>query len=238
MKILKLLFVTIFSLVLFSCNSGEKNGHKEPVGIMPTEDHICLDPPVCLMQIGLVPMDGITEKQISTLEEKLKKNLYAIQNKDSGIEDFPYYYEISVLPHENSPETCLNEAKTRFRATKLVDYLKIKYGDSIKYGYYIIGVTNKDISTSVHGKDDYGILGLSYKPGDVSVISTYRLKNIADLWKLAVHEYGHGKFKMDHCPRKDPYCLMKDAEGKNPNFGIKKTFCDSCMNKYAALLDF
>lgn len=39
-----------------------------------------------------------------------------------------------------------------------------------------IGLTHRDISTSIHGQYNYGIMGLSFRPGDACVVSTFRLK--------------------------------------------------------------
>ena len=55
-----------------------------------------------------------------------------------------------------------------------------------KPGTVTIGLTHRDISTSIHGQYNYGIMGLSFRPGDACVVSTFRLKRKDDLWKVTI----------------------------------------------------
>lgn len=91
----------------------------------------------------------------------------------------------------------------------------------------IIGLTDKDISTSIHGQEDCGILGLTYVGRSNSVISTYRVKDKSQFWKVVLHEFGHGYLGLHHCPNNDKSCFMVDAQGK-PNLAPQRHFCDSC----------
>ena len=94
-------------------------------------------------------------------------------------------------------------------------------------GNITIGITDKDISSSMHGVDDWGVMGLSYIPGRACVISSFRLKknNLSDqLFKVAIHELGHAQ-GLDHCANKT--CFMRDAEGKNTT-DQEKQFCPKC----------
>lgn len=74
-------------------------------------------------------------------------------------------------------------------------------------------------------------MGLSFMPnGKASIISTYRLRNKKDdLWKLAVHEFGHGYLNLPHCPQDIDSCLMQDAKHGNPHFELKTAFCEACF---------
>ena len=63
------------------------------------------------------------------------------------------------------------------------------------------------------------------------MISTYRMKKKKDLWKLAMHEFGHGYFGLSHCPNDDASCIMADAKGGNPHFELKDTLCSVCYEK-------
>lgn len=188
--------------------------------------------------IFLVPLDGISEKQILQLKSELEKNFF--DKEDT-------HFLVDTLGHRDSPKECLNKSKTRLWAKSMVPFLKTNYLDVAeakakenakmsgkKYkDLYIIGVTNKDISTDFPGKEDFGIMGLSYKPnGIASIISTYRLRNKKeDLWKLAVHEFGHGYYNLPHCTQDIDTCLMQDAKHGNPHFELKEVFCDNCKNK-------
>ena len=207
-----------------SCNKDNAQDSNELI--------CCCDAPK-LATIYLVPMDGMKDEEVQKLQETLEEKLISLQKEKMAVPDWPYEYQIKVLNHEKSPDTCLNNIKSRYRATKLIGFLKEKHAEKLDVGSYIIGITNKDLSTSIHDKDDYGILGLSYKPGNTSIISTFRLKNKKDLWKLALHEYCHGFFSMGHCPNKDRKCIMKDAEGGNPHFELKEILCKTCLAEFS-----
>lgn len=195
--------------------------------------------------VFLVPLDGISEKQILQLKSELEKNFFEKEDM---------HFIIDTLGHRNSPKECLNKAKTRLWAKSMVEFLKTNYSDMAeskakenaklsgkKYkDWYIIGVTNRDISTDFPGKDDYGIMGLSFMPnGKASIISTYRLRNKKDdLWKLAVHEFGHGYYNLQHCNQDIDTCLMQDAKHGNPYFEIKEAFCQHCKDKTETIFKF
>ncbi len=216
-----LMSILILSLLLSSCKKSIINGE---------EDVFEHGPPV--ITVFLVPMDGMSAKEMNQLKE-----------------DFQTYftdklwepYIVELLEPMATPDSCRNDAKTRLRADKMLRTLHDKYSDIAKkkakekdskhWAYHIVGVTNKDISTTVHGKADYGVLGLSFlgqNYGDASVVSTYRLKRKKDLWKLTAHEFCHGFYGCPHCKNDDPHCLMADAKGGNPHFEIKESLCLDC----------
>lgn len=78
----------------------------------------------------------------------------------------------------------------------------------------------------IHGHYNYGIMGLSYRPGDACVVSMYRLKRKDDLWKVTMHEFLHSR-GLPHCKKDNPKCLMQDAHGKN-TFNMKHGLCEGC----------
>ena len=183
--------------------------------------------------VCFVPLDDISSSQMENLKKEFKENF-----SDKREEVF----FVESLEHFNTPDSCINKKYHRFEAGTMLKFLGNQFGqaasqiagENSKNGtsvYHIIGVTNKDISTPVHGKENYGILGLSTYGGKISVISTYRLKNKKDLWKLAMHEFGHGYYSLRHCPNDDPSCIMADAKGKNPHFELKDTLCSTCYEK-------
>lgn len=195
--------------------------------------------------VFLVPLDGVSEKQMLQLKSDLEKNFF---DKEEN------RFIIDTLGHQNSPKECLNKAKTRLWAKSMVNFLKSQYSEAaeskakenaklrdMKYkDWYVIGVTNRDISTDFPGKEDYGIMGLSFRPnGKASIISTYRLRNKKDdLWKLAVHEFGHGYYNLPHCQQDIDTCLMQDAKHGNPHYELKEAFCFECKNITNSFFNF
>lgn len=113
--------------------------------------------------------------------------------------------------------------RNRFRADSIIKNLKTKIGqDSV-----IVGLSNKDISTTKGNIRDWGIMGLGYHPGKACVVSDFRLseKNKKEqFYKVVLHELGHTE-GLPHCKIKD--CLMRDAEGGNP-IDQEKDFCRDC----------
>ncbi|MCH5223214.1 MAG: hypothetical protein J1E82_04170 [Muribaculaceae bacterium] len=233
-KIFKLLLGFMISLsisgFLFSCNNTSLN--RENHGTEINNDRLQSS-----LTVFLIPLDGIKIDRVN----KLKKEF---ENKYQELFEKPCLVE--VLDPWNIPDSCFSRKFNRYLAPKMIGSLKSQFKDTaqkrakenapsdwekyfgIGYDYYIIGVTDKDISTAIHGRENFGILGLSTYGGDTSVISTYRLKREQDLWKLAIHEFGHGFFNLRHCPVDDVNCIMADAKGKNPHFELKEDFCDNC----------
>ena len=177
-------------------------------------------------------MDGVSVAEINKLKTDFEKNFCGRCTEP---------YKVEVLEHMVTPDSCYNGIRSRFRAEKMIRALSDKYTQtamkkaeancSESWEYHIIGVTNKDISASVHNNKDYGVLGLSFmgsKLCNSSVVSTYRLKRKKDLWKLTVHELCHGLYNCPHCKRNDPHCLMADAKGGNPHFELKDSLCNEC----------
>ena len=171
------------------------------------------------IRINIQPLDGVkyVAKDVEKFTEQYLKSI--------GIKN----YKVKVLQHKNSPDSTLNRARTRYRASKLMNFLH----DGTPNKVFTIGITDKDISTTIHGADDYGILGLSslgYKKR-ACITSTYRLKHKSDLWKLMAHEFTHGFFSQGHCKRDDVHCIMQDAKGKSPKFEIKEKVCSICQSE-------
>jgi len=119
--------------------------------------------------------------------------------------------------------TAYYSARDRYRADSLIRYLgRSATGDTI-----VIGLTNKDISTTKGNIQDWGIMGLGDNPGRACVVSTFRLSasdRDGQLYKVAVHELGH-TMGLQHC--KDTTCYMRDAEGEN-HLDEEKDFCPDC----------
>ena len=134
-----------------------------------------------------------------------------------------------VLPEIELPTSSFYSPRKRYIADNILVFLKDKKNASFKK---IIGVTNKDISTSKDGKKNWGIMGLAYCPGEPCIISSFRVlptiknkKQLIDrMTVLALHELGH-TFSLPHCENDN--CIMVDAEGKM-KLGYTKTYCSAC----------
>lgn len=126
-----------------------------------------------------------------------------------------YAVEVKTLGRVDLPKSAYYPKRGRYRAEKLLDFLKPRLPAG---GSRILGLTGVDISTTKGKIDDWGILGLATIDGAACVLSSFRCKRQAKnaeharirLGKVAVHEIGH-TFGLDHCPNRG--CLMEDGGG-------------------------
>ena len=168
-------------------------------------------------RILIQPYGDFSKERAQSVAKELEKSL-ATYVKDLALT------EVQVLPGKPLTEDLMNDAKTRYRASKILDKqasFKSQNDDMI------IGLTDCDISTDAHGYDDWGILGLSYMGYSNCVISTFRVKDKSQFWKVVLHEFGHAYLGLDHCPNNDPQCFMVDCNGK-PDLARERYLCDTC----------
>lgn len=132
------------------------------------------------------------------------------------------YTDVRINPAIPFPKKSWNTTKTRRRADYLIRFLNQK----AKAGELLIGLTNKDISTTKNGKQDWGVFGLGFMPGKSCIASSFRLKGNKQekLFKVAIHELGHTQ-GLPHCPVKN--CFMRDAKGKDI-LEEETNFCSNC----------
>lgn len=155
----------------------------------------------------LQPFDGTSSSEIKTLYDKLK-----IINPRTILK-----------PAIPLPISAFYAPRNRYRADSLINYL----GRSGNTDTVIIGLTDKDASTTKGTMRDWGVMGLGFQPGNACVVSTFRLnknKLSEQLYKLSLHELAHTQ-GLPHC--NNPTCLMRDAEGGN-HLDEETGFCSIC----------
>lgn len=158
--------------------------------------------------IVIQPFYGFPDSSVTLITNELKKNYKGCVMVNKAIQ---------------LPKSAFNVNRTRYRADSLINYLsKIAPKESV-----ILGLTNKDISTTKGKYPDWGVMGLGFCPGNSCIVSSYRLKGPTKsekLFKVVIHELGHTK-GLNHCP--DETCIMTDAKGKD-RLDHKTDFCTKC----------
>lgn len=167
------------------------------------------EPDYSEINIAIQPFENSNELYVDSISSALNR-IYSIDPVVLNAIDFP---ENCSIKYYNT---------YRYRADKLIAYLKHTKPDSIDY---VIGFTMKDISTTKNGATDssdkyfdWGIFGLGYRPGPACIVSGKRLNKgakkmlIRRLQKVASHELGHN-FGLAHCQSGMP-CVMVDAVEK------------------------
>jgi archaemetzincin len=143
---------------------------------------------------------------------------------------------VSVLPSLSLPKHAFYAPRSRYRAEKLLDFVRPRLPDG---GLRIAGITAVDISTTKPPHDDWGILGLATIDGGACVLSTFRChrraKNVEQarvrFAKTAVHELGH-TFGLEHCPNRG--CLMEDGGGSVLTTDRERDLCATCRSRLGA----
>ena len=202
------LLIMLMGAVNWSCSNNDRNANETDL----EADYCC---PHC--RILIQPYGDFSQARAKEVSRQLVHAL------DEHVAELAVT-DVVILPNKPLTDDLLNDAKTRYRAQKILDQQR---GTRKERNDVVIGLTDKDISTSIHGQEDFGILGLTYVGMNNSVISTFRVSDKSQFWKVVLHEFGHGYLGLHHCPNNDKSCFMVDAQGK-PNLAPQRHFCDSC----------
>ncbi len=171
----------------------------------------------------------ITGYKYTDTDNKPCINILPYKGIDTGLTNFIYKELNKIYPNvvlSNAiplSSRAYYSPRKRYRA----DTILLIQRESAKNNQYILGITNKDISTNKDDIFDWGVFGLAF--GNSSIVSTHRLlkTNLKEqLLKTVLHELGHTQ-GLDHCIIKS--CIMSDAKGKN-NIDNEKGFCNKCKN--------
>lgn len=202
-------FTLLFTALLCACG-GKTEQSKDDAKSVCADDECCCPRKIVYIQ----PYDN--EAYFAGLVDELQKDIDELMpNAD---------YAVEALPVKPIPRSAYYAPRNRYRADKIVALQAREYLGN--RDIVIIGVTRNDISTTVHGHEDYGIMGLSRNPGNSCVVSSFRVHGRENLHKVVLHEFLHSR-GLPHCKKDDPHCYMKDAKGKG-NVAIQTYLCESC----------
>lgn len=158
----------------------------------------------------------------------------AVDLVDVALREF-YGFQVKRAPIQALPRYAYYPPRKRYRAEKLLSFLN---SGAPAEAFRVLGLTGVDISTTAHGRTDWGIMGLATIDGRVSVMSMFRCKRGSKsvqharerLGKVAVHEVGH-TLGLEHCPVVG--CLMEDARGTNTTTDREYLLCPRCRQLLA-----
>lgn len=163
--------------------------------------------------VTILPLGTADGAQLRSIEARLEKSLPV---------------EVRISEAVGLPKETYTQPRNRYRADRLLDWLVKQDKADV-----VLGVTAKDISTTLRDHADWGVFGLAFCPGRAAVISSFRLQKRGRvspderLRRVAVHEVGHA-LGLDHCPRE---CIMADAKGNIQSIDRYNAFCDSCLER-------
>jgi archaemetzincin len=208
---MKTFLISIVIVILSSCQSNDPKplNQNSSKAQLSSKAIIKVDK---LTSIHIIPLGKVSEKVVNDLV--------------NGLTSF-YHKEVIVEKSTPLDKGLLAKSKSRYSGDSI-----LKRFNSSKNSVVISEV---DIVTPKAGvTNEWGVFGLGLRPGNVCVISSFRLKKNSSaellterLQKVAIHEVGHN-LGLDHCT-KNSECLMSAANGTiNQVDHEKMLFCDNC----------
>lgn len=204
-------FIAASALCFTSCKQNQSTSLFNDLGISSSSNSYS--------SWHLQPYGDFTKAEAERIVEDIKRNMPILEQEKN--------VQITILEPRQLPSMAYSKTYGRYRADSLLSYESRVNTDK---DIVLMGLTHKDISTTIHGQKDFGIIGYSLCPGRSSVVSTYRIARREDAWKTVVHEFFHTQ-GVPHCPNDDPSCIMCDAKGQAPKYSQKKGLCHDCATK-------
>jgi len=189
----------------------------------------CSKPKEAAKIVGIQPYERFSKEKATDLAKTISEY---------------YHLKTIVLPEKKLPKSAfINIKSPRYRADSIII---IQKKSDFKNCDYILGLTDNDISITKKEADgsikkpewkynDFGVMGLAYRPGNSAIISSFRLKNKEQklfserLKKVVIHEFGHN-LGLPHC--KNKHCVMTSACEKISTIDNEKmSLCETCASK-------
>lgn len=200
---MKYFFIPAFVILTLSCNRNQNNTGSKPVNAKKFK------------HIAFLLYDNFGTSLLNT----------AVSEATAF-----YNCKATILPPQALPSFAFYKPRLRYKAESLIKFQSGIVPPGVES---VVGLTYKDISTTLGDKEDWGIFGLGYCPGKACVISVFRLKSTTyDQYrerfiKVLLHELGHNQ-GLPHCSF-DSTCLMTDAKGTAAQVDKeKKWLCSHC----------
>ena len=209
----------LLALTLTACNAKKVNDEEvNSEEFEQFDDECCCCPH---FHIKFQPFGDFSEKEARALADIMKKEMEKMNDSVPAT--------IDILPVKPLPKAAYYAARHRYHASNLLrSFMPPKESHAS-----VVGLTHKDISVVSNSRGDWGVMGLSIPNSGCAVVSTFRIKNRSNLWKVVLHEYLHS-IGFPHCPDDNPHCIMQDAHGRD-TFSRKHAVCATCRKRFDRL---
>lgn len=215
-RIFPILFLLMISIV--ACNSKTDNVNQTATKgkTVTSKDKPVVVKTKPVITLYLQPYNGFPYDKVQKLQSDVQHCLDTLIPERKIV--------VKLKDNIDLPKSCYYKSRSRWRADSIIHYQNRIDGKN-----YTMGVMSQDISTNVHGYQDWGVQGLGSMPGKNAVVSSFRVKNKALLYKVVVHEFLHN-LGLDHCPYNDRSCYICDAY-EHPQLECQTRLCERCKKE-------